>query len=72
MPKVAIIGLEGEDGLWLADFENGTVKRLTQELKGDLASTASARQLGVSVVKGVNYAVLVSSAASVASGHHEP
>lgn len=71
MANAAIIGVSGEAGLWLADFTAGTIVLLSEPLSGELATTASLRGQGVTVVKGIDFAVAVSSAAEVASSHHE-
>lgn len=72
MAKVAVIGITGESGLWLADFTSGTLTPLSQPLVGELATAAALRQQGATVVKGMDFGVVVSSAAEVATGHHEP
>lgn len=71
MAGAVLIGLRGEDGLWLADLEKGTVVRYTQPLSGDLATAASWRAKSVTVEKGVDFAVAISSASAVAAGLYE-
>lgn len=71
MAGAVLIGIDGEDGLWLADLEQGTVVRYTQPLTGDLATAASWRAKGVKVAKDVDFAVAVSSSSAVASGLYE-
>lgn len=71
MAGAVLIGISGEDGLWLADLDKGTVSRYTQPLTGDLATAESWRAKGVSVEKGVDFAVAISSASAVASGLYE-
>lgn len=72
MSKVAVIGLPGDEQLWLVDFTSGTVSPLSAPPAGsDLANAQALRQQGNTVVKGVNFAVAFSSAAVAASGHHE-
>lgn len=71
MANAAIIGVSGETGLWLADFTAGTIVALGEPLSGELATTASLRGQGVTVIKGIDFAVAVASAAEVASSHHE-
>ncbi len=72
MAAVAVIGVAGETGLWLADFSLGTLTPLSQPPVGELATAAALRQQGATVIKGVDFGVVVSSAAEVATGHHEP
>lgn len=71
MAGAVLIGISGEDGLWLADLEKGTVVRYTQALSGDLATAESWRAKGVKVAKDVDFAVAISSAGAAASGLYE-
>jgi hypothetical protein len=71
MSKVVVIGVEGEAGLWLADLEKGTVTQLGDELSGAMASAASLRKEGATIIKGVDFALAAASAADVAISHHE-
>ncbi len=68
MAKVVVIGLPGEDGLWIADFGAGTVTALAAPTSGALKQANDLRAGGATVVKGVDLAVAVSSTADVASG----
>ncbi|ANK86845.1 MULTISPECIES: hypothetical protein [Rhizobium] len=67
MAKAVIIGIPGEEGLWLADLDAGTVKPLNPT--GELATASSLRKAGGIFVKGVDLAVAVSSAQIALSGH---
>jgi hypothetical protein len=71
MEGVVLFGIAGKDGLWLADLDKGTVIPYTQPLSGDLATAASWRVKGVSVGKGVDFAIAVGSTSAVASGLYE-
>ena len=71
MEGVVLFGIAGKDGLWLADLDKGTVIPYTQPLSGDLATAASWRVEGVSVGKGVDFAIAVGSTSAVASGLYE-
>ncbi|WP_313614297.1 hypothetical protein [Agrobacterium sp.] len=71
MSKVAVIGVSGDDQLWLVDFASGTVSPFTQPAESDLAKAVTLRQQGSTIVKGVDFAIAFSSAAVAASGHHE-
>ncbi|MGG6894819.1 MULTISPECIES: hypothetical protein [Rhizobium] len=71
MAGAVLIGIDGEEGLWLADLEQGTVVRYTQPLSGELATAESWRAKGVKVAKDVDFAVALSSAGSAASGLYE-
>ncbi|WP_246663204.1 hypothetical protein [Rhizobium sp. WL3] len=71
MAGVVILGLTGEDGLWVVDLEAGAVLPLDIVPVGDMATAASYRSVGASFIKGVNFAVHVTSAAQAAEGLHE-
>lgn len=68
MTQVVVFGVEGDEGLWLADLGTGTVTRIDEPLKGALASANEHRNAGATVVKGVNLAVRANSAGSVSGG----
>jgi hypothetical protein len=70
MTEVVVFGVAGETGLWLADLKAGTVKPL-DAVTGDLAKAADLRKFGGAFVKNVDFAVGVSSAKEVFSGHFE-
>lgn len=72
MAKVVVLGVPGETGLWLADLDAGTVTALAAPAEGPLAAASNLRASGVTVTKGDDFAVAVSSAASVASGLLDP
>ncbi|MBB3319699.1 MULTISPECIES: hypothetical protein [unclassified Rhizobium] len=71
MTKAVVFGVEGDDTLYIADLEAGTVKAL-DSAPGDLGKIAAMRKGGVKVVKKVDFAVAVSSAKAAFSGHVEP
>lgn len=68
MAKVVVIGIAGEEGLWVADLDAGTVSKLGQAAQGELAAADQARAKGAVIAKGVNLAVTAQSAASVSGG----
>jgi len=68
MSKVVVIGLPGEDGLWIADVGAGTITALAVPATGALKEANDLRVAGAIVVKGVNLAVAIRDTASVASG----
>jgi hypothetical protein len=72
MAKVVVLGIPGEPGLWLADLDAGTVSPIDAPADGALASANKLRAGGSAVVKGVDLAVVVSSAAKVSSGLLDP
>ncbi|WP_426230781.1 hypothetical protein [Pararhizobium sp. DWP3-4] len=67
MSKVVVIGFPGDKKLYLADVDAGTIKELTG-VTGSLDSANQLRVSGGTVIKGVDFAVAVSAAASVSAG----
>jgi hypothetical protein len=67
MSKVVVIGFPGDQKLYLADVDAGTITELTN-VTGSLASASKLRASGGTVIKDVDFAVAVSSAASVSAG----
>lgn len=70
MAKVVVIGITGEAGLWMVDLKSGTVTPF-ESPEGELAKTAALRKVGATVVKGVDFAIAVSTASEAAAGLHE-
>lgn len=70
MAQVVILGLEGEEGLWIADLGAGTVTPFKDKTAGALAAGASAGRTGV-VAKGVDFAVAIAAVSEAAAGHFE-
>jgi len=68
MSKVVVLGVEGEDGYWLADFEAGTLTKIDDSGDGAFAAVASARQPGEPLVRGVKFAVVADNGEEPASG----
>ena len=71
MTQAVVFGAEGENGLWLADLKAGTVTAIKAPLSDELATAASLRASGVTLTKGVNLAIAVSSTSPIATGIHE-
>ncbi|QLF71958.1 hypothetical protein FE840_020385 (plasmid) [Peteryoungia desertarenae] len=71
MSKVVVIGLPGEQGLWVADLGNGTVSALQEPFTGTLGSADSLRGSGAAIVKGVDLALAFGSMEEIAQSHHE-
>jgi hypothetical protein len=69
MAKVVVFGVAGDDGLWVADLDAGTIAPLRSPTTGHLKIAADLRAGGASVIKGVDLAIVVQSAAAVAAGH---
>ncbi|MFB9948453.1 hypothetical protein ACFFP0_06305 [Rhizobium puerariae] len=68
MAKVVVIGLPGDDQLYLADIDAGTVQPIQPPSSGPLAAANDLRKAGGTVVKDVDLAVAVSSSEQVFSG----
>lgn len=69
MSKAVVFGIAGDDKLWIADLDAGTVQQL--DATGELAKVADLRKAGVTVVKKVDFALAVSTAKAAFSGHVE-
>ena len=69
MPKLVVLGLEGDTALWLVDLDNKTVTlQGTRTGAGDAASAAvAARANGFTTIKGVDFAVAADSQSDAAS-----
>jgi len=68
MARLVVLGIEGDDGLWVADLDAGTVTQIAAPTTGALKAADDLRKAGASVVKGVNLAALASSADAVFGG----
>ncbi|WP_105386598.1 hypothetical protein [Neorhizobium alkalisoli] len=68
MARIVVIGLPGDEQLYLADLDAGTVHPMTAPTSGPLATANDLRRAGGTIVKGVNLAVAVSSSEQAASG----
>ncbi|MGE6782914.1 hypothetical protein ACQKGL_10360 [Ensifer adhaerens] len=69
MAKVVVIGLAGDDRLWVADLDAGTVSQIAKPTQGPLAVANDLRiSSGATVHKGVNLAVAAASSDSVSGG----
>jgi len=69
MANVVVIGIAGETGLWVADLAAGTVTKMPEPSSGALHVANDLRNNGTTVTKGVNLAVLATSAAAVSGGY---
>jgi len=71
MSAVVVISITGEEGLWVADLDAGTVIPLNPPEGSKLKEVVDLRKTGTSISKGVNVAVVVKSTKEAASGHYE-
>lgn len=69
MANVVVIGVAGEEGLWVADLSAGTVTKVSAPATGALQTANELRKSGLTITKGVDLAVLAQSAASVSGGY---
>lgn len=68
MARIVVIGLSGDEQLFLADIDAGTVQPMVAPTSGALADANDLRTAGGTIVKGVNLAAAVSSSEQAASG----
>lgn len=68
MARVVVIGLPGDDQLYVADLDAGTVQPMQPPASGPLAAANDLRNAGGTVIKDVNLAVAVSSSEQAFSG----
>ena len=67
MSKVVVIGFPGDAKLYLADMDLGTISEL-ENGRDLLGSPRQIEDLGGAVIKDVDFAVAISSAAPVSAG----
>jgi len=68
MARLVVLGVAGDDGLWLADLDAGTITQIGAPATGALKAADDLRKAGATVVKGVNLAALATSADAVSGG----
>lgn len=68
MARLVVLGVQGDDGLWVADLDAGTVTSIGVPAGGALKAADDLRKAGASVIKGVNLAALATSADAVSGG----
>ncbi|MGE6740298.1 hypothetical protein ACQKGC_08510 [Allorhizobium pseudoryzae] len=68
MSRIVVIGIPGEDGLWMADLDAGTVTPVDAALCEELALTAGE---DAPVIRGVKMAVAIGSGSDIAGGFLE-
>jgi hypothetical protein len=65
MSKVVVLGLEGENGLWVADLEAGTVTAVAANVADDL------RKAGEFAPRGVSFATVAQTADELSGGFYD-
>lgn len=68
MSRIVVIGIPGEDGLWMADLDAGTVTPVDAALCEELALTTNE---DAPVIRGVKMAVAISDGSDMAGGFLE-
>lgn len=71
MAKIVILNIEGDDQLYAADLDSGTVTPVTGEPVGELATLLSLTETGAVVTKAVKAAIALDPSATIASSFHE-
>ena len=71
MKKVIVFGLEGEEGLWAADLEAGTVVAMDAGPTGDMKKALSLKNARAPLTKGIDFAVAISPSHDEAGGFME-
>lgn len=61
MTKIVVLGIQGEDGLWAANLDTGTVTKLAVPASGNLKTADDLRKAGATITAGVNLAALAAS-----------
>lgn len=71
MARVVVIGIAGEQGLWVVDLDARSVVPLDPPKAGGLKTVTDLRASGTIVTKDVDMAVVVRSAEAAFSGHYD-
>lgn len=61
MTRIVVLGIEGEDSLWAANLDTGTVTSLAVPAGGNLKAADDLRKAGATITVGVNLAALATS-----------
>lgn len=61
MTRIVVLGIPGEDGLWAANLDTGTVTPLAVPASGNLKMADDLRKAGATITVGVNLATLATS-----------
>lgn len=65
MARIVVLGVEGDNGLWVADLDAGTVTQIGVPASGPLKAGDDLRKAGATVTAGVNFAVRAPANATV-------
>lgn len=67
MTRIVVLGIQGDDALWAANLDAGTVTRIAAPASGPLKAADDLRKAGATITVGVNLATL-----ATAEGTAEP
>lgn len=67
MTRIVVLGIEGDDALWAANLDTGTVTQIAVPATGHLKAADDLRKAGATITVGVNLATL-----ATADGLEEP
>ena len=65
MTKIVVLGVPGEEALWAADLDAGTVMQIGAATSGSLKAADDLRRAGVTVAHGVDLAALAPNGATL-------
>lgn len=68
MAKYAVLGVSGENGYWIVDFDAGTVSALPPLDADPFGYSGTARQVGATLTAGIDLAVVISDRDAAFSG----
>lgn len=71
MANFTVLGITGEQGFWLVDFDKGTVTALPSTVTEPFGYTQAARAKGATLTAAVDLAVTVTNADDVYSGRYD-
>jgi hypothetical protein len=71
MAKFTVLGLSGETGFWLVDFDNGTVTAMPDTVTEPFGYSTDARSKNAVLTAGVDLAVTVSDRNDAFAGRYD-
>lgn len=58
MARIVVLGIKGDNGLWAADLDAGTVTQIGVPASGSLKTVDDLRKAGATITIDVNFAAL--------------
>jgi hypothetical protein len=71
MSKIVILGIEGEQDLWVADLGAGTITKIATAPTGKLKVIDDMRKAGATITQGINLAATAKTVDGGSSGLRE-